>query len=64
LEQLVLEKFGSRAAFAKVCGISRQYMNEIMNGKHDPSLERAVVFADILGVSVDELVVRGNSEVN
>jgi transcriptional regulator with XRE-family HTH domain len=62
LDQLITQKYGSRAAFAKACGMSRQYMNELLNGKHDPSLERIVFFADLLGVSVDELVIRGSRD--
>ncbi len=60
LLQLIKEKYKTQAAFAQACGVTKQYVGQILNGEFSPTLERAVQFADVLGVSVDELVIRTN----
>lgn len=56
LQRLIRAKYRSLAAFAKACGISRQYVHQVVNGEIDPSVERLVLFADLLGVPVDDLL--------
>jgi transcriptional regulator with XRE-family HTH domain len=58
LKQLIREKFGSPARFVEVSGMSKQYVSEVLRGKIDPSLERVIQFADLLGVCVDDLLIR------
>lgn len=62
LKQLIKEKFKSNAAFARACGVSRQYITEVLSGRLDPSLSTVMTFASTLGVTVDELLVWGNRE--
>ncbi len=56
MRQLIKEKYGSQNAFSKAAGVSRQYIFQVLSGEFDPSLERVVQFADLLGVTVDELL--------
>ena len=42
---------------------SRQYLSDIEHGQHCPSLERAVLLADALGVAVEDLLSRGRKPV-
>jgi transcriptional regulator with XRE-family HTH domain len=58
LDQLIREKYGSHAAFVKASGMTKQYVSEILRGKIDPSVERLIQFADLLGVCIDDLVIR------
>lgn len=55
-QQLILEKFESQMAFAEKVGVSRQYINQVIKGEVTPSLRRLAQFAELLGVSVDELM--------
>ena len=59
LDQLIREKYGSHAAFVKASGMSKQYVSEILRGKIDPSVDRLIQFADLLGTCVDDLIIRG-----
>ena len=54
----IKEKYGSQSAFARACGVSRQYIAQIIAGEFSPTLERAAQFADLLGVCVDDLLIR------
>lgn len=56
MKVLIRQKFGSQSAFAEALGVSRQYVSQILMGEYEPSLERLVQFADLLEVSVDELL--------
>lgn len=56
--QLIAKKFRRQADFARACGVSRQYISDVLKGKQIPTLERMVQFADFLGVTVDELLTR------
>jgi len=62
LLQLIEQKFGSQVEFAKKCGVSKQYIHQLVKGDFSPSLERVMQFADLLEVTVDELLVRGNRD--
>lgn len=62
LLQLIKEKYKTQTAFAQACGVTKQYLGQILKGDFSPTLERAIQFADLLGVSVDELVIRGYRE--
>lgn len=55
-QQLILEKYESQLAFAEKCGVSRQYINQVIKGEVTPSLRRLAQFADLLSVPVDELM--------
>ncbi len=61
LRKLIECKYNTQAAFAQACGVTKQYMSQIVNGEFSPTLERAVQFADLLDVSLDDLVIRGHS---
>lgn len=54
--QLIMEKFGSQNAFAEACGVSRQYIWQVVKGEVVPSLARIIQFSDMLDVKVDELL--------
>jgi len=56
LKQLIDQKYTSRSAFAERLGVSRQYVSQILKGEFDPSVERLMQFAELLDVSVDELL--------
>jgi DNA-binding XRE family transcriptional regulator len=56
MRELIKEKYGSQNAFAKQANVSRQYIFQVLSGEFDPSLERLVQFAELLGVSTDELL--------
>lgn len=58
LALLIDAKFGSYAAFAKACGVSKQYMYQILKGDFSPSLERAIQFAELLDCSVDDIIIK------
>jgi transcriptional regulator with XRE-family HTH domain len=56
LKKLIDEKYASRSVFAEKLGVSRQYISQILKGEFDPSVERLMQFAELLDVSVDELL--------
>jgi len=56
MRQLIKEKYRTQSAFAKACGVSRQYVHQVITGEVDPSVERLILFANLLGVPMDELV--------
>jgi transcriptional regulator with XRE-family HTH domain len=56
LTALIKKRFGTQVAFAAACGVSKQYIHRIIKGELNPSLARLVQFADLLGVSTDELL--------
>lgn len=56
LKQLIDQKYPSRSVFAEKLGVSRQYISQILGGEYDPSVERLMQFAELLDVSVDELL--------
>lgn len=55
LRVLRAEKGWSQADLAKRLGVSRQAVNAIETGKHDPSLTLAFALADIFGQRIEEL---------
>ena len=50
LTALIREKYRSRAAFADACGVSRQFVHQVITGEVNPSLPTLVRFAEVLGV--------------
>ena len=56
IRQLRLSKKMSLSAFAKECGLSVSYLNEIESGKKYPKSEKLVTLANSLGTSYDKLV--------
>ncbi len=55
LRVLRAENGWSQAALAERLGVSRQAVNAIETGKHDPSLTLAFALADTFGKSIEEI---------
>ncbi|GAA6205697.1 helix-turn-helix transcriptional regulator [Thalassotalea sp. SU-HH00458] len=55
LRVLRAEKGWSQADLAEKLGVSRQAINAIETGKHDPSLTLAFALADAFGQRIEEL---------
>jgi putative transcriptional regulator len=55
LRVLRAENGWSQAALAEKLGVSRQAVNAIETGKHDPSLTLAFALADTFGKSIEEI---------
>ena len=54
LRVLRAEKKWSQAQLAEAVGVSRQAINTIENGRHDPSISLAFRIASALGVEIGE----------
>jgi len=54
LRVLRAEKRWSQAQLADAVGVSRQAINTIENGRHDPSVTLAFRIADALGVAITD----------
>lgn len=52
----------SQGQLATLCHVSRQTINAIENNKYDPSLQLAFDIGKNLGVTVDELFLRGGDQ--
>ncbi|MGP1353335.1 MAG: helix-turn-helix transcriptional regulator [Parasphingopyxis sp.] len=55
------EKKLSQAALAEMCGVSRQAINTIENGRHDPSISLAFRIADALEREIQEVFIHDNA---
>ncbi len=55
LKKVRLEKRMTVTQIAKLTGIAQSSITEIENGKHDPSLSKAISLARVFGMSVEEL---------
>ena len=55
LRVLRAEKGWSQADLAEKLGVSRQAVNAIETGKHDPSLTLAFALADTFGQRIEDL---------
>ncbi|WP_394191466.1 helix-turn-helix transcriptional regulator [Pseudoalteromonas atlantica] len=55
LRVLRAEKGWSQADLAEKLGVSRQAVNAIETGKHDPSLTLAFALADAFGQRIEDL---------
>lgn len=55
LRVLRAEKGWSQADLAEELGVSRQAVNAIETGKHDPSLTLAFALADAFGQRIEDL---------
>ena len=55
LRVLRAENRWSQADLAKMLGVSRQAVNAIETGKHDPSLTLAFALAEAFGQSIEEI---------
>ena len=55
LRVLRAENSWSQAELAERLGVSRQAVNAIETGKHDPSLTLAFAFADTFGQRIEEI---------
>lgn len=55
MRELRAENGLSQAELGGRVGVSRQAINLVENGKHDPSLALAFAIARVLGLRVDEI---------
>lgn len=55
LRELRAARRWSQADLADRCGVSRQAVNAIETGRHDPSLPLAFAIADAFGLSVEDV---------
>lgn len=53
---LRVNKNMTRVEFAKRCGVTKQYMWMIETGKRAPGLKLAIRIADVLGVTLNDLI--------
>jgi transcriptional regulator with XRE-family HTH domain len=56
LTTLIKKRFRSQAAFADACGVSRQFVHQVITGEANPSLDTLMRFAEALGVQPGELL--------
>ena len=49
----------SQADLAQKCGVTQQYIQMVESGKRTPALKTALKLAAALGVTVDELIRKG-----
>ncbi len=59
LKVLRAERDWSQADLATRLAVSRQSVNAIETGKYDPSLPLAFKIADLFGMSIEEIFLRG-----
>lgn len=59
MRELRGERGLSQAELGGRVGVSRQAINLVENGKHDPSLSLAFAIARVLGLRVDEIFMEG-----
>ena len=55
MRELRGERALSQAELGGRVGVSRQAINLVENGKHDPSLSLAFAIARVLGLRIDEI---------
>ena len=59
LKVLRAERNWSQLDLAEHLGVSRQSVNAIETGKYDPSLPLAFRIADLFGLPIEEIFLRG-----
>lgn len=59
LKVLRAERDWSQLDLAERLGVSRQSVNAIETGKYDPSLPLAFRIADLFGLPIEEIFLRG-----
>ena len=59
LKVLRAERDWSQLDLAERLGVSRQSVNAIETGKYDPSLPLAFRIADLFGLPIEEIFMRG-----
>ena len=57
MREKIGEEYKRASAFAVAAGVSRQYVSSVLAGETIPTLERMAQFADLLGVTLDDLIV-------
>ena len=62
IKELRAEQKWSQADLAEKVGVSRQAINAIEKGKHDPSLALAFNIADIFGQKIEDIFQNSTSE--
>ena len=60
LRVLRAERGWSQAELGGRLGVSRQAVNAIETGKHDPSLPLAFRISTLFGLSIEEIFIEGN----
>ena len=63
LKVLRAERDLSQAELGELTGVSRQAINAIERGKHDPGLPLAFKLADVFDLQVEEIFIREDSEI-
>jgi putative transcriptional regulator len=61
LKVLRAERDWSQGDLAERLGVSRQSVNAIETGKYDPSLPLAFRIADVFGLRIEEIFLRGEN---
>ena len=59
LKVLRAERNWSQQALAEELGVSRQSVNAIETGRYDPSLPLAFRIADVFGLAIEDIFLRG-----
>jgi len=62
LKVLRAERDWSQEELGKRVGVSRQAINAIERGKHDPSLPLAFKLADLFNLKIEEIFIRHDSD--
>lgn len=61
LARILREKSLSASGLATMLGVTRQTVSDYLHGRSTPSLETFSTIANVLGVSADELLGKGNN---
>jgi putative transcriptional regulator len=62
LKVLRAERDWSQEELGKLVSVSRQAINAIERGKHDPSLPLAFKLADLFNLPIEEIFIRHGSD--
>jgi putative transcriptional regulator len=62
LKALRTERDWSQGELGKRVSVSRQAINAIERGKHDPSLPLAFKLADLFNLKIEEIFIRRDSD--
>lgn len=51
-----LQKHGAQTELADAADVSRGFINDVLKGRKNPSLDVAVRMCDVLGVSIEQML--------